>query len=365
MSENNQDLKNDEYIKQESPEIEQTPNNKLKALLVLSLAAIVLVFSLISFLGNKRTKSQPEQTVKEIQTDTKVSNKNFGEASRDKPRQLQNEVDLTPQIPVEQKINEVPKKPIFKPKVYKSSGSLLVDSNGAKNNNVQKQDRAENRTPINQTKEDAEFDDGAFIAKAASKSKYNPSLLLPKGTYIGCSLNTRLVSMISGSVVCTISEDVYSSDGVTLLIEKGSKVYGSFKSGQMNDGMNRIFVAWHEIRTPNNINIPVSSGASDELGGSGMPGYVDHQWLTRFGSAILLSIVDDALNYVANGKRDNSYDYTENSREATQQMANTALEEFIKIKPVLYINQGDIVGILVNRDIDFSRVYKLKISEKE
>ena len=46
-------------------------------------------------------------------------------------------------------------------------------------------------------------------------------------------------------------------------------------------------------------------------------------------------------------------------------MANTALEEFIKIKPVLYRNQGDIVGVYVNRDIDFSKVYKLTIGRRK
>ena len=76
-------------------------------------------------------------------------------------------------------------------------------------------------------------------------------------------------------------------------------------------------------------------------------------------------MVDDVFNYAANGKRDNSYDYSENTRDSTQQMANTALEEFIKIKPVLYRNQGDIVGVYVNRDIDFSKVYKLSIGRRK
>ena len=45
--------------------------------------------------------------------------------------------------------------------------------------------------------------------------------------------------------------------------------------------------------------------------------------------------------------------------ENAKNMANTALEKFIDIKPTLYKNQGDIVGIYVNRDVDFSKVYKL------
>ena len=32
----------------------------------------------------------------------------------------------------------------------------------------------------------------------------------------------------------------------------------------------------------------------------------------------------------------------------------------INIKPTLYKNHGDIVGVYVNRDIDFRNVYELK-----
>ena len=46
-------------------------------------------------------------------------------------------------------------------------------------------------------------------------------------------------------------------------------------------------------------------------------------------------------------------------------MANTALEKFINIEPTLYKNQGDIVGVYVNRDIDFSKVYRLTKNNKK
>ena len=85
--------------------------------------------------------------------------------------------------------------------------------------------------------------------------------------------------------------------------------------------------------------------------------------MLRFGSAVLLSIVDDSFNVLAykatNSNNNNNIDYTENTRENAKNMANTALEKFIDIKPTLYKNQGDIVGIYVNRDVDFSKVYKL------
>lgn len=268
----------------------------------------------------------------------------------------------------------------IKPKVYKNSGAILVSTSSEPSFEANQSESEPDPLSSGEYTLDAkgklvkktEFDiteegysEGTFEAKAAKKSKFDPNLLLLKGTYIGCSLDTRLVSSIQGGVACTVSEDVYSANGVTLLIEKGSHITGYFNSGQMNDGLNRIFVVWQEIRTPNGVIIPVYSGASDSLGGSGIEGYVDHHWLERFGAAILLSVIDDAVNVGLNGgsgtRSNENRDYTENTREATQQMANTALEKFINIEPTLYKNQGDLVGVYVNRDIDFSKVYQLRV----
>ncbi|ECW7499492.1 TrbI/VirB10 family protein, partial [Campylobacter coli] len=203
-----------------------------------------------------------------------------------------------------------------------------------------------------------------FTPTIAKVSEFDQNLLLPKGTYIGCALKTRLVSSIKGGIACIVSNDVYSANGNTLLIEKGSTITGTFNTGQMDDGMDRLFVIWQEIRTPNNIIIPVYSGATDELGASGVQGWVDHHYLKRFGSAVLLSMIDDSLAILADqiaGKdnKNNYANYTENTRDSAKEIANTALEKMIDIKPTLYKNQGDLVGVYVNRDIDFSKVYKL------
>ena len=364
-----------ERIEYEHPEVENEPSKKLMVIAVMVLCLVVFVMVGLSFLGKNReandaVKSQVQQIGTEVKNKNfelpqqEVSQKNFQEfqtapAPQQTPMQVASKPDPLSNTTVVQKT-------IFKPKVFKTGSSLAITTSSSSKKDIYVADQ--NISWAEQAKrfeEDQDYEGNTYTPKIAVKDKFNPSLLLQKGTYIGCSLDTRLVSQIKGGISCTTSEDVYSKDGVTLLIEKGSKIFGSFRSGEMNDGMNRIFVIWSEIRTPNNINIPVQSGASDELGGSGLQGYVDHQWLKRFGASILLSMVDDVFNYAANGKRDNSYDYSENTRDSTQQMANTALEEFIKIKPVLYRNQGDIVGVYVNRDIDFSKVYKLTIGRRK
>nr|WP_321434905.1 type IV secretion system protein VirB10 [uncultured Campylobacter sp.] len=209
-----------------------------------------------------------------------------------------------------------------------------------------------------------------FSPTAAYFSNFDQNLLLSKGTYIGCSLKTRLVSDIKGGIACVVSNDVYSNNGRTLLIEKGSLITGTYSGASIEEGMERIYVIWQEIRTPNNIIIPVFSGASDELGGAGIVGWVDNHYFKRFGSAILVSVIDDFMSAVStrlserknNGNGTNTTNYF--NPQATQQqvndLASKTLEKMINIKPTLYKNHGDIVGVYVNRDIDFRNVYELK-----
>ncbi len=166
------------------------------------------------------------------------------------------------------------------------------------------------------------------------------------------------------------SNDVYSNNGRTLLIEKGSLITGTYSGASIEEGMERIYVIWQEIRTPNNIIIPVFSGASDELGGAGIVGWVDNHYFKRFGSAILVSVIDDFMSAVStrlserknNGNGTNTTNYF--NPQATQQqvndLASKTLDKMINIKPTLYKNHGDIVGVYVNRDIDFRNVYELK-----
>lgn len=232
----------------------------------------------------------------------------------------------------------------------------------------QTEDNAGNITPkISGTSND---NGEIYSPTAAYFSAFNQNLLLAKGTYIGCSLKTRLVSDIKGGIACVVSNDVYSNNGKILLIEKGSLVTGTYSGASIEEGMERIYVIWQEIRTPNNIIIPVFSGASDELGGAGIQGWVDNHYFKRFGSAILISVIDDFTSALAarisekNTKNDNTeainYYTPESTTKQANNLATKTLEKMIDIKPTLYKNHGDVVGIYVNRDIDFRNVYKLQ-----
>lgn len=202
---------------------------------------------------------------------------------------------------------------------------------------------------------------------SAIKMDLDKNFLLPKGTFIPCSLDTRIITDLAGGVNCTIRDDVYSDNGKVLLIEKGSKVYGFFENGQIKVGMDRVFVVWQEIRTPSGIAIPIDSFATDELGSSGAVGQIDYHWALRFTSSVMVSIFSDTfanlstrLSSKDSGGRSLTTDQTQQTGE---DLATETLKRFIDIEPTLLKNQGELIGIYVNKDVDFSDVYELDLAE--
>ena len=203
-----------------------------------------------------------------------------------------------------------------------------------------------------------------FQPKAEAYSlNLDKNFLLQKGTFIPCSLDNRIISDLAGGVNCTVSDDVYSENGNVVLIEKGSKVFGYYEQGQIKIGMDRIFVIWQEIRTPDGVVVPVDSGSTSPLGDTGTAGYIDYHWALRFTSALLVSIFDDAFSSLVDNQKDNKTYVTDNTQQTVDNMATETLKRFIDIEPTLYKNQGSQAGIYVNKDIDFSKIYELELSK--
>jgi len=186
----------------------------------------------------------------------------------------------------------------------------------------------------------------------------NRNFILAKGSFIDCALQTRLDSTVPGMTACVITRNIYSDNGKVLLIERGSTVTGEYKAN-MRQGMARIFVLWNRIKTPNGVVIPLDSPGTDQLGGGGVPGYIDNHFWQRFGGALMLSLVDDVARGLTSntGSGVNSQFNFNSTGDATQNMAAEALKYTINIPPTLYKNQGEQVGIYVARDLDFSSVY--------
>jgi type IV secretion system protein VirB10 len=183
--------------------------------------------------------------------------------------------------------------------------------------------------------------------------------LLPKGAFVDCTLETAIDSTYDGMVTCIGANDVYSSDGKVVLIERGTKYVGE-KRGELKQGQGRVFVLWSEARTPTGVVVNLDSPGTDELGRTGLPGYVDTHFWDRFGSAILISVVDGALQAVAAGQQSGGGTSIQLNAQGTRDVMTEILRSTVNIPPTVIKNQGDRIQVLVARDVDFRSVYALR-----
>jgi len=181
--------------------------------------------------------------------------------------------------------------------------------------------------------------------------------LMIHGTSIPCALVTQIISDYEGIVKCQVIQDVYSANGSALLVERGSSISGTQKVA-LEQGKSRIFTNWSTIETPHGVSIRIDSLGTGALGAAGSEAWVDNHYAQRFGGAILLSFVDDALGALSeklSSKDDVQFD---NSTQNASDMAAKALESSINIAPTGYAYIGQRINILVARDIDMSGVYQ-------
>ena len=188
------------------------------------------------------------------------------------------------------------------------------------------------------------------------------SLTLPKGTSFTCALKTRVVTATSGMVGCMVQRHVYGDDGRVLLIERGSHLDGEYRVTSARPGMVRIPVLWTRVRTPHGVTVEIDSPATGQLGESGIDGHVDNRWGERIGAAMLLSLIDDSVKLIIQEQSKDRQGDTIVLPSTTangSKLAEKVLDSTINIPPLVYQNQGGIVGIYVARDVDFSDVYEL------
>jgi type IV secretion system protein VirB10 len=183
-------------------------------------------------------------------------------------------------------------------------------------------------------------------------------LLLPKGAFIDCTLETAIDSTLPGMTTCVMATDTFGVDGQVVLLERGTKLIGETR-GQVQQGSARVFVLWTEARTPTGVIVPLASPGADELGRSGLPGAVNNHFWQRFGAAMLVSVIDGAVESAVQSARGGNGTVIVNP-SATQGVLTEVLKGTIGIPPTVLKQQGDRIQVLVARDLDFRSVYELR-----
>jgi type IV secretion system protein VirB10 len=182
--------------------------------------------------------------------------------------------------------------------------------------------------------------------------------LLPKGAFIDCTLETAIDSTYPGLTTCITATDTFSADGNVVLLERGTKLVGESQA-QVQQGSARVYVLWDEARTPTGVVVPLSSPGTDELGRTGLPGEVNRHFWQRFGAAILITVIDGAIQAGVQAASSNNGATIVNP-SGSSEIATEVLKSTVAIPPTITKPQGDRIQVLVARDIDFRGVYELK-----
>ncbi len=199
--------------------------------------------------------------------------------------------------------------------------------------------------------------------------------LIPQGTLIRGVLETAIQSDLPGMVRAVTSTDVYSFDGRRILLPKGTMLTGEYKSG-MARGQTRILIVWTRALRSDGTSVALGSYGTDDLGRSGLTGFVDKHYLERFGAAAVLSLVGGVSSFVAGLNSDGSSNSSSSSASSNAQtqaqqtlsqtmadMANIALKDSINIPPTVHVDQGTEIMVFVRKDLDFSSLYPDPVKE--
>jgi type IV secretion system protein VirB10 len=201
--------------------------------------------------------------------------------------------------------------------------------------------------------------DNAQVETARATRLANTALIAPQGTVISAILETGIISDLPGFARAIVSRDVSGFDGTTVVIPRGSRLIGEYKSG-VALGQSRAFVIWSRLLTPDGVSINLGSPGTDRLGHGGLEGKVDTHFFQRFGGAILLSVIDGATQALANSNSSGASAVVIGSPEQATNVATVALQKDIDIPTTITVPQGQSIRVFVARDLDFSDVLRAR-----
>ncbi len=180
-------------------------------------------------------------------------------------------------------------------------------------------------------------------------------LLLAKGTFIDCTLETAIDSTLPGMTICITSTDTFSADGTVVLLPRGTLLIGQTR-GEVRQGMARVFVIWTQARTPGGVIVRLDSPAADALGRSGLTGTVDRHFWQRFGAALMVS----TLTGLVQSQVQRSANAVILDPSAGENVLADTLRGTEDIPPTIRVPNGQRIEVLVARDVDFRSVYALR-----
>ena len=197
---------------------------------------------------------------------------------------------------------------------------------------------------------------GAEVTTATVTRLDNPSRTIVQGSFLEATLETAINTELPGVIRAVLSVDAWSHDGSAILLPRGTRLIGEYSS-RVNVAQRRAQIAWTRAITPSGDSIMLGSIGADALGRSGQTGFVDTRFAERFGSAALISLIGAAPVVIAGGDGGSGGDAgTELANDVSRDLrraTSSALDDYLRIRPTIHIDQGTRMTVIVNRDLVF------------
>lgn len=193
---------------------------------------------------------------------------------------------------------------------------------------------------------------------------------IAQGKLIHGVLESALNTQLPGTIRSVVSRDIYAEAGSARLVPKGSRLIGIYNTDIFR-GQSRVFIVWTRIIRPDGIDIMVNSPGVDKLGRAGLEGAVDGRFRELFATALLTSVITIGAATAAESVVDTDSTTTRGSDGSTTTTGSSSaqavsssianiggvgkrvIDNVIDTRPVIEIDQGTKINVMVNRDMIF------------
>ncbi|HEX8466484.1 MAG TPA: TrbI/VirB10 family protein [Allosphingosinicella sp.] len=192
------------------------------------------------------------------------------------------------------------------------------------------------------------FEGDQSVARVRSGIFANRSTTVPQSTLIPAVLETAFDSRRPGFARAVVSRDVRGFDGTRVLIPRGTRLTGEYRS-DIQQGQKRALINWTRLIRPDGVTIALGSPSADTLGRGGVRGKYNSHFFERFTGAILQSALDIGANVASRSAAGGVVVALPGSTQNVGQSFQQG-----RIVPTLTVRAGTSISVFVARDLDFS-----------
>jgi type IV secretion system protein VirB10 len=178
----------------------------------------------------------------------------------------------------------------------------------------------------------------------------NRATTVAQSTLIPAVLETAFDSRRPGFARAVVSRDVRGFDGSKVLIPRGSRLTGEYRS-DIQPGQKRALINWTRLIRPDGVTIALGSPTADTLGRGGVRGKYNSHFFERFTGAILQSALEVGVNVASRQAAGGGVVVA--LPGSTQNLGQSLLQSS-RIVPTLTVPAGTSISVFVARDLDFS-----------